>query len=98
MSSLDLKVGQVGKVIGFRTGLDLTAATSITVRVRRGDGTTLNSYLADKDALDPTRANLTIKNGMFDVAEICTVDLSVNFPGGKVLKTDQNLTFDVGDI
>ena len=92
-----IKMGQVGKVLRFQTGLDLTGA-AVSVRVRRGDGVTLDTYAAVINALDSTAADLTLTVGMFDVDETVNIDVQAVWPGGSTIRSDQNVTFEVSDL
>lgn len=94
---LQIKTGQVGKVLRFRTGIDISTATTVRVRIRRSD-TTLVVYPAVKSLIDITAAELTITAGMFDVDETISVDLEAIWATGKTLRTDFNLIFEIGEL
>lgn len=91
-----IKAQQPGKIIRLQTGLDLTTATTITVRVRRSDGS-LSTYPAARSALDSTAADLPLVAGMFDATDDIAVDLEVAMPG-KVIRTDANMSWSIIDM
>lgn len=93
---ISLKSGQIGKVLRFLTGIDLSSALGLAVRVQRGTSNT--SYTAAKNGIDPTAADLVIAAGMFDADETVTADLQVTFPGGRIIRSDFNLSLEIGDL
>ena len=92
-----IKAGQVGKVLRFQTGLDLTGA-AVSIRVRRGDGVAQDIYPAVINLVDNTAADLTLVAGMFDVDETVNIDVQAVWPGGKIIRGDQSVTFEIGEL
>lgn len=94
---LQIKAGQRGKVLQFLAGIDLTAASTIKVRVRSEDET-LNEYAAVVSTTDPTALELAIASGMFDTAGVYSVDYVVVMPDGRVLSPDDNIAIEVVEV
>lgn len=95
---LQIKAGQRGKVLSFATGVDISAAFAITVRVRREDGAILNEYVGTPSPTDPTAIELTIAAGMFDAPETVNVDYIAVMPDGRKLAFDDNIPIEVIDL
>lgn len=93
---IHLKSGQIGKVLRFMTGIDLSSAVALAVRVLRG--TTILTYAATKNSLDPAAADLTIAAGMFDTDETLTAEVAATFPAGRIIRTDFNLSLEIGEL
>ena len=96
--ALQMKAAQRGKILSFATGIVLTGALSITVRVKGEDEASPREYPAIVSPTDPTSIELTVGIGMFDSVGTSTVDYVVVMADGRVLRLDDNVVIEVIDL
>lgn len=97
--TISIRKGQIGKVLRFQTGIDVSGSSARILRWALPDGTTETRTGVPYDAETLTDLVYTTASGDFDDEGVYALEIEVQWGGGtKLLRTDDPITINVDSI